>query len=431
MSGLGWVGAAARRGAARLVPAGRRDWVEAVWAEAPEVSPGWRRLHWRVGGVRLVASEALLARRIASTTLFAAAGGFMAWEAWRGSPASFATSVYRVDVITVVAVLAGGALLARRFLGARSDTRTAAFLRFGTYAAILALIPAKDVVEQVLDTRPRGDVDLRLYRLMDGHFGRPWSTEIALLVVVALCAAVVLWVTARRSGVAPATLAIGTGGGVALGLVLYTVGPLGLSTVATDPWLPGADVDPLVVLAWILLLYGPVAAALIAVRRYTASSDSPPTGGAKARQIVAAGLLTNLIGALFFSVAATGTTALMIKAAWLRNWLYHGQHLLFGVDGLRLLLQGHPAALTYSHQLTGALDAPAGPVVLVVFALIALVLTGYIAWCVWGDTLSERDDPRRGGGSAQDSDQPSGPPDGARLAGRPMVASARLPAGAT
>ena len=332
------MGAAARRGAARLVPARRRDWVEAVWAEAPEASPGWRQLLWRVGGVRLIAREALMARRIATTTLFAAAAALMAWEAWRGSPANLATSVYRVDVITVVVLLAGGALLARWLFEASDDSRTARLLRLGTYAAFLALIPAKDVVEQVLDALPpRGALDLRLYRLIAGHFDRPWSGEIVFLVVVALCAAAVLWVTSRRSGVAPATLSIGTGAGVALGLVLYTVGPLGLSKVATDPWLPGADIDPLVVLAWVLLLCGPVAAAIVAERRYSASSSSPPTGGAKARQIVAAELLTNLVGALIYTVAATGTTALMVKAAWLRNWLYHGQHQLFGVGGLQLL----------------------------------------------------------------------------------------------
>jgi len=229
-----------------------------------------------------------MARRIATTTLFAAAAALMAWEAWRGSPANLATSVYRVDVITVVVLLAGGALLARWLFEARDDSRTARLLRLGTYAAFLALIPAKDVVEQVLDAPPRGALDLRLYRLIAGHFDRPWSGEIVFLVVVALCAAAVLWVTSRRSGVAPATLSIGTGAGVALGLVLYTVGPLGLSKVATDPWLPGADIDPLVVLAWVLLLCGPVAAAIVAERRYSASSSSPPTGGAKARQIVAA-----------------------------------------------------------------------------------------------------------------------------------------------
>jgi len=58
---------------AMLVIAGRRGWVEAVWAEAPEVPPGLRRLAWRAGGVRLIAGEALMRGRIGSALLFAAA----------------------------------------------------------------------------------------------------------------------------------------------------------------------------------------------------------------------------------------------------------------------------------------------------------------------------------------------------------------------
>jgi hypothetical protein len=38
------------RAGARLVPAGRRDWAEAVWAEAHQVPPGWPRLAWRAAG---------------------------------------------------------------------------------------------------------------------------------------------------------------------------------------------------------------------------------------------------------------------------------------------------------------------------------------------------------------------------------------------
>ncbi len=109
------------RGAARLVPAGRRDWVEAVWAEAPEVPPGLRRLAWRAGGVRLIAREATMRRGIGSAMLFAAAA-VAAWTAWPGSSASFATSVDRVYVITMV-LLAGLPLLARPFLGPTGDSR--------------------------------------------------------------------------------------------------------------------------------------------------------------------------------------------------------------------------------------------------------------------------------------------------------------------
>ncbi len=67
--------------------------------------------------------------------------------------------------------------------------------------------------------------------------------------------AAILWMTSRRSRVAPATLAIGTGAGIVLGVVMYAVAPLGLGKAATNPWLPGSDIDSLVVLAWILLLF--------------------------------------------------------------------------------------------------------------------------------------------------------------------------------
>jgi hypothetical protein len=189
MSGMG---GAVRRGLARLVPAARRDWVEAVWAEAPEAPPGLRRLAWCAGGVQLIAREALMRRRIGSALLFAVAAALVAWAAWPGSPGSFATSVARVDVITTVVLLGGLALVARWVSGPAGHSRSARLLRVGTYAAILALIPAKNVVEQVLDVPPRGGLDLRLYRLISGPgFGNHWHSEIVFLVVMALYAAAI------------------------------------------------------------------------------------------------------------------------------------------------------------------------------------------------------------------------------------------------
>ena len=117
MSRLGRAGAAAWRAAARLVPAERRDWVEAVWAEAREVPPGLRRLAWRAGGVRLIAKEALMRRGISNAMMFAVAAALAAWAAWPGSAGSFAASVDRVDVISAVALLAALALGARRVFG--------------------------------------------------------------------------------------------------------------------------------------------------------------------------------------------------------------------------------------------------------------------------------------------------------------------------
>ena len=378
MNRLNRMAAAARHGAARLLPAGRRDWVAAVWAEAPEVPPGLARLAWRAGGVWMLARDALLPRRIGRAALFAAAAAAAAWAAWRGSPASLATPSVRGYVITMVLLLAGLPLLARPFLGPGGGSPAGRFLRAGTCAALLALIPAEAAVQQFAQTPPRGGADLRVYRLVASPAApKPWEGAILSLVLTALYVAPILWMTSRRSRVAPATLAVGTGAGIVLGLVMYAVAPLGLSKAATNPWLPGSDVDPLVLLAWLLLLFGPVAAAVIADRRYTASSSSPPPTGDMIRQMMTAGLLTSLVGALFVTVLGTGTTAVMLKAAWLRNWLYHGPHLLYGVQNLSSDLRTLPA-ITYSHELTGSVDASVFLAICLIFPLIALVPT----WCV-------------------------------------------------
>jgi hypothetical protein len=416
VSGLNRVGAAVWRAVARLVPAGRRDWVAAVWAEAPEVPPGLRRLAWRAGGVRLLAREAVMVRRIGGLLLFAVAAGTAVLVAWPGSSASVDTPVDRVYAITMVLLLAGLPLLARWFLGP-PDNRPARRLRVGCYAVLLALIPATVAVDQFATTPPRGGADLRVYLLVAGRSSRtPWGGGIVLLVIMALYVAAILWMTSRRSRVAPATLAVGTGAGLALGLVMYAVAPLGLSKDATNPWLPGSDIDPLMLLAWLLVLGAPVAAAVIADRHYTASSSSPPSVGARIRQVMAAGLLVSLSGALVVDVLGTGTTAVMLREAWLRNWLYHGQHLLYGVQNLSADLRTVPA-IAYGHQLTGSVDASAFNFICVAFPLIALVLSALAALILWGDATAGQGHPRPGGGGPPGPEPAADPPGGGQLAG--------------
>jgi hypothetical protein len=390
------------------VPAGRRDWVEAVWAEAGEVPPGLQRLAWRTGGVRLIARETLMRRRIGSAVLFAAAAAAAARMAWPGSPASLATGADRVYVITMLGLLAGLPLLARPFLGP-AHSRAARLLRAGTWAAFLALIPAEAAVQQFLYTPPRGGADLRLYLLIAGD--PPGAPHILVLVILAVYMAAIVWMTSRRSQVAPATLAAGTGAGIALGAVMYAVAPLGLSNEATNPWLPGSDIDPLVLAAWLLLLCGPAAAAALADRRYTASASSPPPARARARQIMAAGLLTAMTGALFVTVAGAGTTALMLKAAWLRNWLYHGQRLLYGVQNLSADLRTLPA-IAYSHQITGAVDAGAFFLICIGFPLIALAPTGIGALSLCANPAPGQGDPPPGGGGPPGPGTEPDPQDG-------------------
>ena len=229
------------RAAARLVPAERRDWAEALWAEADEVPPGLARLAWRAGGMRLIAREGLLMRRAGRSLVFAAAAAWVAWAAWPGPAGNVATAVARVDVVTVLLALAGLPLLARWLFGPPAAGPMARVLRAGAYAAVLALTVAKGRVEQVVNAPP-----VVAYQATHGGLAPlsyTWFAETVFLLIVAGYVAAILVMTARRSPVAPATLAIGTGAGVLLGVVMCAVTPLGLAKDATEPWLAGSAID--------------------------------------------------------------------------------------------------------------------------------------------------------------------------------------------
>jgi hypothetical protein len=138
---------------------------------------------------------------------------------------------------------------------------------------------------------------------------------------------VVLFLTSRHSLISRSTLAIGAGTGLLLGVVMYLVAPLGLNNYATNPWLPGSEADPLVALAWILLLGGPAVAAGLAIRRQRGAGGDRPHATFRIDQGIAAGLLASLTGALFVTALGTGTVALMLESAGLRHWLSHGRQL--------------------------------------------------------------------------------------------------------
>jgi hypothetical protein len=369
---MSWLG----RAGARLLPAGRRDWAEAVWAEAHEAPPGWPRLAWRAGGVWLVAKEAKMVRWIGSRVVFAAAAGAAAWAAWPAGPAA----MVRADVIATVLLLAGLPLLSRWLLGP-PDNRAARRLRACCYAAVLALIPAKAAVQLFLGAVPRGGIDLHTYDVFQcGHTvtnpqchwtpgtstgGPTVPSEVMLLLLTACGLAVTLALTARRTRVAPATLATGACAGLALGAVMYAMAPLGFNPKFPDrPWLHGAAAGPLTALLWIVLLGAPLAAGLVAGLRYHVPDDADQAANARAWQGLAAGLVTGGVGAAFVTVLGTGTTALLVKSAWVRGVLYHGQHLT--------------ASAVYGRELFATQDLAGYFFLLVGFPIIglAMALTG-------------------------------------------------------
>jgi len=400
---------------ARLLPAGRRDWAEAVWAEAREVPPGWPRLAWRAGGARLIAREAHLARRAGTLLLFAAAAGAAAWSAWPG-PAVGNAGAARADIIVLVVLMAGLPLLSRLLFGG-PGSRAAWWLRAGCYAAILAIVPARAVTDLFIGTVPRGGLDLRTFHSFDGPGARGAVTEapsvdVAVLIVAGLGLAVILALTARRASVARATLAAGTGAGLVLGAVMYATDPLGINKYATAPWLhatmtdtvPAGLAQALVALAWVTLLGAPLAAGLLAGRRCPVPGDPGRAGIARVWQGAAGGLVTAVVGALSVTVAGTGTAALLVTSARVRDLLYQGQHLT--------------ASAVYGRELWASQDVHGYAATWIFFPVIGLV-TGLFGGAVAELLASPRPDGRQPPpppGPAGPEPLPD-PPNGRHLAG--------------
>ena len=334
MSWLSQSAITAGRAALRLIPAARRDWAEALWAEAHQVPAGWRRFAWRAGGVRLIAKEGQMTRGTGIALLFAAAAGAAAWGAWPGSPVSHGAAVQGGIIITL-ALLAGGPLLTRLVLGPPAS-RAARWLRAGFYAAILAAIPAQAAIGLFVGAVPRAGIDRHVWDIVvaqsagvpgSSSGGPDWGGEIGILLLTACYVALILTLTARRVPVAPATLAISAGAGVALGAVMYLIMPLGFNPrYPYRPWLHGSAAVAVEVLTWILIFGAPLAAGALSGRRCHVTGDLGEVGTARLWQGLAAGLVSSGVGAVFVTVSGTGTAALLIRSALVRDWLYHGQH---------------------------------------------------------------------------------------------------------
>jgi hypothetical protein len=178
---------------------------------------------------------------------------------------------------------------------------------------------------------------------------------------------VILFLTSRRSQVTRGTLAIGAGTGLLFGVVMYAVAPLGLSNDATDPWLPGSTADPLVALAWILLIGGPAAAAVLATWRGRGPGRAALPRNVRIGQGIAAGVLANGTAALFVSALGFGTTALMLRSPWLLHWLNHGQHLT--------------AIAAYRYEIIAGANTNVYPLMLIWFPVIGLIMSVLGAAC--------------------------------------------------
>src|SRR5260370_28676753 len=103
MNRLTWATEALRL-ATRLLRADRREWTQALMAEADEV-PARRRPAWLAGGFWLTASQARLVRRLGYPAAFAAAAAGTAWTPGSCPPRDPAIPVHPGGLVTSPGVL--------------------------------------------------------------------------------------------------------------------------------------------------------------------------------------------------------------------------------------------------------------------------------------------------------------------------------------
>ena len=253
---------------AGLLPAARREWAEAVLAEAGEVPAGAGRVAWLCGGLWLVAREVVMGRFI-RVLAFAAGAVGLAWIGWPGASSNSATPLNRMYVIGTVVALAVLPWVVRRYFGPVRGGWAPRAARVGGYAMVLALIAAKAVKD-------------RDGSRLGAYFGIApglWALEmVLLLVIVGYLAGLFILTTERIRLTTRWGLPAGIGLGVVTAGVLYPLAPFGVNVDPNSPSLPWWLVAALAL---------PIATGLL-VGRLAAREARP--GGADARGGRPAGL---------------------------------------------------------------------------------------------------------------------------------------------
>jgi len=258
-------------------------------------------------------------RRIACWLLFAAAGAGLVWAGWPGAPADPATLINRVSVIAAVAILAGLPWVVQRRFGPAARTWRARAVRAGGYAALLALMLAETHVARF---EYAGAAKRHL-------LAGVWAGEAVFLVVLAAYAAGLLAVTAQRPPAAPGALAIGARTGIAAGLIMYVLPPMGHPLHEANAWLTRLY-DAARVLALMVAFGITIAAAIAAARRTPARGGRLPVTDARARHGVAAGLCAGAVAALIVCGLGLATAALLPHEAARITWTLPDQNIAPG-----------------------------------------------------------------------------------------------------
>ncbi len=208
-------------GAARLLPADRRHWAEAVRAEADQVPGGRARLTWLAGGFWLIAKDGAMARRIGywvGAAGLVAAAAWVVWLSWRTAPPTDPErATDRVRVLVGAVALAGLPWVARGrgWFGPVADSSAARLVRIGGCAAICGMGLAIVHVDRHSDINST---------VGSGHFS--WWREAAGLVILVVGFAAPVVLKARRPNAGAEAYGV-IGAIVAIaGLVALVVVPL-------------------------------------------------------------------------------------------------------------------------------------------------------------------------------------------------------------
>ncbi|HEX7266356.1 MAG TPA: DUF1707 domain-containing protein [Streptosporangiaceae bacterium] len=210
---------------AGLLPAGRREWAEAVLAEMGDVPAGSARVAWLCGGLWLVAREVVTVRWVTRVLAYATGAVGLMWIGWPGASSNSATPLNRVYVTGAVVALAVLPWVVRRHFGPVRGGWAPRAARVGGYATVLALIAAKAV-------KDRYGSKLGAYFVIVPEF---WVLEFVLLLVIVGYVAGLLILTSQRVRLTRWGLPAGIGFGAVTAGVLYALAPFGVSVDPDGP----------------------------------------------------------------------------------------------------------------------------------------------------------------------------------------------------
>ena len=325
---------------ARLLPPARRQWAEAIQAEAGQVPVGWRQLHWLAGGLWLVVRETNMARKIVyglGLGVVAAAAAWAIWLSWRAVPSADpegATDRFRVLVgasallvmpwvgrrdglfgpvgagLTPRLVRLAGCLgvcgLGVQLVHLDGNAGIGGVLGSGAFSWAreitgLTLLGAVAVAPLVMRTlKPKIDA-----AAVWGPAAVATAIAFAFLplqVLTILYVAAILAATSQRSPVSGATLATGTISGLATGVIIY-----GVVTTEAGFGLPG-----FLTVSVIAFLVAGAAAGVAAASLLSGVADPPELRSSRARQGLFAGMTVGAVGGLLITAIFVGLGFMMV-----------------------------------------------------------------------------------------------------------------------